>query len=131
MIVSELFKRHDVESCIHDLVAIHRQHYHEPGYILDSKKLYSNYENVVSLIMEQSYTKDIHTINFIELDTKTFELRIQDKLLRDWFVNNSRPFEHLGQFDLKLPNQITTHGAIIEILYEVTFYSFPEETVDN
>lgn len=131
MIVKQLLDKIDRIKCILDLVTLHRKFYYEPGYILSCDKITDLYTNVFDRITEYRHTTESKTIIF-EYDTthKTYNVTVEGKALRDWFIENNYPYETLYNMQIIKPKQLENISVLIEIIFEITYYSFPE-TVEN
>ena len=129
MILKNILTKVDIQQCISELTVLHRQHYYEPGYIMSSKIISEKYNNVFSKLLDYKHTTQKHTINF-QLSNETYQLYIQDKLLRDWFVEKSQPYSIMYYMDINYPKNLTLLAVLLEVIFELTYYSFPE-TVEN
>ena len=129
MILKQIIDKIDIQQCISDLVTLHRKHYYEPGYIISSEKISKKYNTVFNLITSYSHTTQQRTIDF-KYNRDKYELYVDGMLLRDWFIENSQPYNILYYMKLNYPKNLTLSAVLLEIIFEITYYSFPE-TVEN
>jgi len=129
MIIKKLIENVDIQKCINELVILHRKHYQEPGYILSSNKITERYNHVFDMLREFKHTTKQHTINF-EKALEQYNLYVGDKLLRDWFVDNKKPYNIIYYMKINAPKNLTLMAVLLEVIFELTYYSFPE-TVEN
>ena len=129
MIVKKLIESVDISKCINELVILHRRYYQEPGYILASDRITKQYNCVFNMLREYKHTTKQHTINF-EQTSGQYHLYVEDKLFRDWFVDNNTPYDIIYYMKINAPKNLTPMAVLLEVIFELTYYSFPE-TVEN
>ena len=126
MTISDIIDSVDVPQCINTIVGIHRQYYSEPGYILDSIKLNKLYTEVVELIKQPGKSDNEHVLKYeMDYDQQIYNLIIEDIQLRDWFKQNNNPYTTISSIQIESPKQLPKESILVELLYELTYYSFP------
>lgn len=125
MILKNILTKIDTQKCVQELIALHRQYYYEPGYILSSNTIADNYNNVFKRLLDYKHTTEKHTIIF-QQSKNTYQLYVQNKLLRDWFVENSQPYSIMYYMDINHPKNLTPMAVLLEVIFELTYYSFPK-----
>lgn len=135
MTISDLIDSVDIEECVNIMLSLHRQHYNEPGYILNNTKITSNYQHIIKLISSPGKSKKLQTIKYNTITNHatglvTYELTIEDRLFRDWFKANKSPYDTISAINIDAPKQLDNINILIELLYEISYYSFPKN-VDN
>lgn len=135
MTVSEIIDTIDVNTSVDILISLHRKNYYEPGYILNSKKLSHHYHDIINHIKLPGVCKELHEIEYIESHDEftgaTIYKLIKDGIpLREWFKDNKYPYDILSSFNLIYPKHLDKCYVFSELLFEISFYSFPTKTVD-
>ena len=69
--VYDIFKEVDIPECIDIMISLHRIHYHQPGYILNSTLLRQKYSRIVDILTEDITHNGKEDILHISLDSKT------------------------------------------------------------
>lgn len=116
----------DVSECISHLLMVHRNHYHEPGYILSSEKIKNRYNNVIELLTDYIYVTEQKTIVFTyEPVSKTYKLTVDNIILRDWFRDNNYPYREIYNMRIEKPKTLCNEAVLVEVMYELTYYKFP------
>lgn len=129
MILKNIIENTDIKQCVDELVALHRLYYYEPGYILSSNKISTLYNQVFEKVMDYRHTTTKHTL-LVSANNDKFKLTVGDRLFRDWFIENEQPYSELYYMNVDFPKQLSNMSILLEIIYEITYYSFPE-TVEN
>jgi len=129
MILKNIIESTDIKQCVDELVAFHRRYYYEPGYILSSNKISALYNQVFEKVMDYRHTTTKHTL-LVSADKDKFKLTVGDILFRDWFIENNQPYSKLYYMNVDFPKQLSNMSILLEIIYEITYYSFPK-TVEN
>jgi hypothetical protein len=114
--VRDLLNRVDVDSCVDDLVQIHRNDFQSTGFVLsvtDTKRQYNDIVN--DMLKSPRNFKNQHALTFHRNINDTLSIKVDgldpDKKLMD-------P-EHIMNSTIEIPKYITKEGAFLELLYEV------------
>jgi hypothetical protein len=129
MILKHIISKVNKQKCLDRLTTFHRQHYYEPGYILDSKKITKLYNVVFEKLHAYEHTTNKYKLD-IKLKNNVYELLVENQLLRDWFVEKSQPYSIMYYMDINHPKNLSPMAVLLEVIFELTYYSFPEN-VEN
>ena len=119
----------DIEKCIAELVELHRCHYHEPGYILDSNGLYEKYihfiEDIICKYNTGMLITESETVNCVyNAEHKIYRLTISKELLRDWAQTSS--IFKIASLQFDYPKSLSKEQLLLEVIFELTYYKFIE-----
>jgi len=128
MTLHELIEKVGEETCINELVQLHRINYSEPGYILSTKIITQEYKKVFKILSQQ--TKITDKILKFKLCGEVYNVTIDGILLRDWVIINGLDSKDLISSTVDIPTTLSNINVLMEIIFEITYYSFPE-TVEN
>ena len=124
MKISKIFQRSDKQNVISALVALHRAHYHEPGYLLNDKvkNMYSEIYDILSIDSNENCEPKIK----FKWDNKLhiYNVTIGKHLLRDWVTIEPNQFATLANHHMNRVD-LTDNQIVAELLTEITFKSFP------
>lgn len=120
MTVAELFRKGDVKECVDALVALHRRHYHHPGYTLNSRLVREKYTDKFNNIASApGKSGDTITIKYDE-NSSTYRLKYKNQLMRDLNIQD----QQLGSATIKHHGTALSDEQIItEILFETTYHT--------
>ena len=129
MKINDLIKKCNIDNILDTLISLHRVHYHEPGYVFDSK-IKKLYRHIIEELSRVDYTGHTLKMKIIyNSDQGIYDILVDGVKLRDIAPNVLGPDNISMLSVIEVPKSELSHEAILlEILTEITFITFPNNT---